>query len=491
MKCKPFVILLILMAYGFFLRIYNLGNQSLWIDECYSITAAAGMMENLVPHMPSGVLYLRGILHTSMVSLSMSLLGINEFSARLPSVIFGVLTMAIVYLFSKRMFNERVSLLTALVVTFSVVETAWSRQARMYQQLQFFYILSLYAFHRYLKNRRKKFGILTAISVLAAGLSHSLGFSLLIIIPLYVLLLNIKTLRNADLKNILTERRTILAISLLIAGLFLAKWFSGAFTYVLSTRMDYSQQYLRYLKTFFPVFLYLSVIGAVVAFRENWRDSLLPILALVIPLPFISFGIKLLGYRYIFFIIPLMFMFFSKSLDWVTRFLAGNRERIQNILFILLCVLILLVPGMNAIPTDTYYLEPNAPQPDFNSVYDYLNENRNPGDILISSYPEIALWFNQTPDYWLAFAISGFSPERWMDGTRIYYKRTMTPAIKNFDDLKNVIETSESGWIVIDSLAGSRIPKSYWRILKEKTEWVDKASKPGFAGAVNLYRWGE
>ena len=137
---------LLITLYGFILRIYNLGYQSFWYDEGYSVNAALCMLERGLPILPSGHFYSTGILNTSLIASSIGLFGVNEFSARLPSVLFGVLIIPLVFFFVKRIGGKRLALLTAFLVTFSMLEIAWSRQARMSQQLQFFYILSLYFF---------------------------------------------------------------------------------------------------------------------------------------------------------------------------------------------------------------------------------------------------------------------------------------------------------------------------------------------------------
>jgi len=483
-------IIFLLVIAGLFMRIYGLQYQSLWIDESYSVTAALGMIENGIPQMPSGELYTRSILNTGVIALSMLIFGINEFGARLPSVFFGILTIVIIYLLCRDLFGERVALITAFITTFSVVEIAWSRQARMYQQLQFFYLLSLLLFYKYINTKELKFGLLTISSIICTVLTHALGLSLLIILPAYYMLsniINVKNLSNLNLKQELLKKRTLIVFSIVLTGFALSEIFFNAFSQVVNVRMDYSKNYIWYLKTFFPIVFYLSIPGIIIAFKDKWKQTLLPLLAFFIPLYFISFHEKLLGYRYVFFILPFMFLFFSKAIDHISKIFTKNKALQYLIIVIIVCLL--FSTSLNIVPRKTYYLEPMAPQPNFDSVYLYLQEHRKQDDILISSYPEIALWFNQTPDYWIAFAIAGFSPSNWMDETKTLYKGTGTPAIKNIADLEEVYENSQRGWIILDSLSGSRIPKEYWDFIKNETKWEEGPSKPGPAGAVNLYSW--
>jgi len=465
------------------MRIYDLGHQSFWIDESYSATAAIGMIKHLIPYMPSGQTYSRAILNTGLIALSMKIFGTSEFSARLPSVFFGVLTIIVSYLFFRKIFGQKIGLATAFIVAFSVIEIAWSRQARMYQQLQFFYLLSLYIFYKYVNTSKLKFGILTVFSVICTVLSHTLGLSLLIVFPIYYFLSNFKNLANV--KQLL-NKKTLMIISIFLIALFLSQHFFNSITHVFKTRVNLLTRYFNYFKAFFPIMSYLSVIGVLVCVGQKRKKCLLPILALIIPLYFIFFHEKLLGYRYVFFVLPLMFAFFVNALDYVSKIISKDKV-FQTIILIVLLGLFSFTSALNFVPKQMYYLEPRAPQPDFKVVYEYLQQNSSQNDTLVVSYPEIALWFNQTPDYWLAFSISGFSASRWMDDGN--YKLTSTPAIKDFNELQQVYFNSSKGWLVLDSLSKHRISDEYLDFIQENMDLVEDVSRKGKAGEINLYYW--
>ena len=200
------IALLLLTIYGFVLRIYDLGYQSLWYDEGYSVNAALCMLERGLPILPSGYIYSKGILNTSLIASSIGLLGVSEFSARLPSILFGTLTIPLAFFFTKRIADKRIALITAFLVTFSMLEIAWSREARMYQQLQFFYILSLYSFNEFTQRRSNRHLVLTILSTLCTILSHPFGFSLILIYLIYPVLTNIKNIRKYFGKEFLLNK---------------------------------------------------------------------------------------------------------------------------------------------------------------------------------------------------------------------------------------------------------------------------------------------
>ena len=81
--------------------------------------------------------------------------GISEFSVRLHSVIFGVLSVLFIYLLSKNIFNRRVGLIASLILALSSYNIYYSQEARTYALFTFLSILSMYFFLNYLKNDNK------------------------------------------------------------------------------------------------------------------------------------------------------------------------------------------------------------------------------------------------------------------------------------------------------------------------------------------------
>ena len=87
----------------FYLRFNNLGDHSFSNDEAITTYAAIGVLEHGTPVLPSGEVYTRALLNTYLIALSFKTLGVSEFSARIVSVIFGTLTIPLVYLLGKEL----------------------------------------------------------------------------------------------------------------------------------------------------------------------------------------------------------------------------------------------------------------------------------------------------------------------------------------------------------------------------------------------------
>jgi 4-amino-4-deoxy-L-arabinose transferase-like glycosyltransferase len=138
----PAVILLLALA----LRIFHLRNESVSGDEAFSITLTRDplgvMMHRLVldlVHPPLHYLALRGWLAT---------FGFGLFQARVLSVILGALTVVLLYLLAKYLFDSRTALLAALLMAVSQLAIMFSQEARPYALMHLLALVSTYLFLR-------------------------------------------------------------------------------------------------------------------------------------------------------------------------------------------------------------------------------------------------------------------------------------------------------------------------------------------------------
>ncbi len=123
------MIFLILLL-GLVLRLVNL-NQSLWLDEAINVIAARnnslyGMLTQYATadfHPPGWfiILWFWG-----------KLFGYSEIVVRMPSVIFGVLTIWVVYLIGKKLKSSGLGLIAALLLSINPLHIYYSQEARMY-----------------------------------------------------------------------------------------------------------------------------------------------------------------------------------------------------------------------------------------------------------------------------------------------------------------------------------------------------------------------
>lgn len=131
-----------------YLRFAQLGMPSFWVDELNFVYAGKSIVAGEEPRFPSGNLNQRAMLYAESVGLSFRLFGVNEFGARFPSAVFGVLSVVAVFFIARDLFGRNVGLLSAFLLTFSHLCIGWSRLARMYTLFQLLYIIGAYAFFK-------------------------------------------------------------------------------------------------------------------------------------------------------------------------------------------------------------------------------------------------------------------------------------------------------------------------------------------------------
>lgn len=156
-QCTIALFSIILIA--FFLRIYAIGSESVWLDETISIYYAQndviGIFEYGDTHPRLYFLLLSGIVKT---------IGFNEIMMRLMSVVFGILAVYFIYLLGKKLFNEEIGLISALLLGLSSYNVFYSQEIRNYSLLVLLSTASMYYFVKYLdKEKGKKYMISTIL----------------------------------------------------------------------------------------------------------------------------------------------------------------------------------------------------------------------------------------------------------------------------------------------------------------------------------------
>jgi mannosyltransferase len=143
------VALLAIVLLGLFLRLYNLGAQSIWLDEAVSVAMAKLSLSQIVAtaaasdnHPP---------LYYFVLHYWINLFGTSEFSVRLVSVIFGTLAIPMIYAVGRLLFDKNAGLLGALILATSSFNVQYSQEARMYSLMVLLALLSMYFFVRFLR----------------------------------------------------------------------------------------------------------------------------------------------------------------------------------------------------------------------------------------------------------------------------------------------------------------------------------------------------
>ena len=169
---------LVLCIISLALRFYRLGDLNFWADEDITALAVSSALENGLPQLPSGDYYFRSPITIYISAFFASLVGLSEFSLRIPSMLFSLGIGLLLFALGRRFFSPYVGLMAMLIQTVSFWDLEFARHARMYEAFAFFYLFAIYAISRgVLENHRSWMRISVIVSV-ATVFVHLLGGTL-------------------------------------------------------------------------------------------------------------------------------------------------------------------------------------------------------------------------------------------------------------------------------------------------------------------------
>jgi hypothetical protein len=145
-----------LAAAGGLLRASGIPAQPLQHDEAMHYRAALGVLERGLPsirvnedlpvqYVPTSELMFYGMAAVALVSDD------PVYVVRVPAVVWGTLTVGLIYLVGRRLFATPVGLVAAAVYAFSPVCVEMAGFGRYYSQLQFFALLTVYLYWQTLR----------------------------------------------------------------------------------------------------------------------------------------------------------------------------------------------------------------------------------------------------------------------------------------------------------------------------------------------------
>ncbi|MDD3520866.1 MAG: glycosyltransferase family 39 protein [Actinomycetota bacterium] len=181
-----FFFLLLICVLGFVLRIRNLDYLSLWGDDGHTFIGTVSILKHGYPLLPSGHILWHGIFDYYLKALPALFFGAGEFSLRIVSVLCGTGTILATYFFGKELANKFVGFLSAFIIAFSTWYVQFSREARYYQDYQFFYILTFLFFYLGFVKDRKPYRVISVIFMVLTPLVHGVG---IVLILLFILLI--------------------------------------------------------------------------------------------------------------------------------------------------------------------------------------------------------------------------------------------------------------------------------------------------------------
>lgn len=345
-------ILLLLLVAGFVLRFFNLGFNSLWLDEAttltYAVKSYAQIWSSVVNEFHPPLFY--------WIEHFMLTFGDSEFVLRFMPALFGALAIPVFYLIGREVVNREVGIITALLVTVSPFQIYYSQDARSYTMILLFFSVSLLAYIYALKSRETKWWIIFGIASAIAFWAHYYAIIGTGVIILHAIATNYKEiLKNSSFrKGFLISIAAFVIISipllLLIYERYLALSASAPTYGVLGLSLIYSSiiSFSGFEWWTGVLFVILFIIGIFYLYKKDISYMALVLGLLLIPLVFsVIISAKItMNPRYLIYLLPAFYLGIASAY-------MPMRDLIKNdkFIYIFMAVLVLVnIPFMS-----TYY----------------------------------------------------------------------------------------------------------------------------------------
>ncbi|RKU28822.1 hypothetical protein C6497_08670 [Candidatus Poribacteria bacterium] len=196
------VILLIIVCFGAFLRFWNLGYWSFWIDEVLTVLDSKDISLSNSPINP--IPYL--VTKLSVVfcdKLSFLFDGSEEWKYRFLFCIAGIISIPIIFYLAQSLYNKEVGILAAIFTSLSNWHIFWSQNTRSYILTFLFGALTAWFFYRSLEKDSLLLTISAFLSCLCLILSHLLAAVIISALAAYSISLLLENKSRRRIINLL------------------------------------------------------------------------------------------------------------------------------------------------------------------------------------------------------------------------------------------------------------------------------------------------
>lgn len=473
-----------LTVVGFLLRVTDLGYEPLGGDETTAALFTQGVLERGYPSIVSeghAKIALTSELTLWLKAPGMWLLGANAYAYRLTDVIFGTLTILLLYAVGKMCHSRRAGLFAAAIYTFLPSTIGMTSYSRYPSQQQFFTLMTaalfILAFRDDRFSPRKLY--LACVGCLAIYLSWEGGIFFLPSVAVGLLLMtrpNFSWLKNRHLWAGVIVTVTLIFIQLAYRIIEQADRFAYG-----SGARDAGIKFM-WLYPFYDPYFYIAeffllanhlpltvifILGAPLWFRRSPQCRVLGFLAATVisHLALITNLLELSNWRYVYLVFGLMIVSSSITLvmflDYLTGLARSARVGAGAALALRHAAAVVLVGSALIFSTEFVVKLYNLPwaysgiktrlwalsYPSMAGVVDYLRAYRLPGDPVIAINPHVLLFLEEPADYFVQSELR-LSLNLGSDPRSPIHRLSGVPTILSAAELREVLSGYPRVWLV-------------------------------------------
>ncbi|MBN1431201.1 MAG: glycosyltransferase family 39 protein [Methanomicrobiaceae archaeon] len=372
-------ILIALTVIGFILRFYNIGFNSLWLDEASTHVFAQMSLSGIWDATASGEFNPPLFYYMEHFMLGA---GDNEFILRFIPALLGALTVPVFYFLGREVSGKAGGAVTAALIAFSSFHIFYSQEARAYTPMLFFFSIALLSYLYAMRNGGTKWWALFGVFSAFAFWTHFYVFVAIGIIILHALIVKREEImKNAaeSLKPLIIALGLFIIMSLplivVTVGLFFKRTASGP-TWGLSGINVMTQTVMMISGDMLTtaILLILALFGLYAVWRSDRNMFLLLILSLVLPfIVSMILSTKIpMSPRYMIYLLPFYFMTVSGCLLLVPKSIDMKKAA---------AVLIAVIFIINLPALAGYYT--SYTKNDWRGFATGIEEATNEGDVIV------------------------------------------------------------------------------------------------------------
>ncbi len=383
-KYRIYIIIAIFLL-GIFMRIYEIGEESFWLDEIITINFI--QHDNILDVMKSVV---NINTYSPLIFIFMffwtKLFGINEVTVRLVPAIFGILSVPLVYLVAKKLTDkELIPLSTTLIFAINRVHIYHSQDTKGYSLMMLLTLASTYYFIEIIRSNKidyKAYTLLTFFNILGMYTKYLFFFVVFSQAAIF-LIYNIKKMKKLSAYLMFSM---ILILAFIPWGFVILnqdfsdqmdpgdqpKW--GLDTNIAAYMIGVFQSYMGIPPKFPWLFFSLFMFGLFAAFKDKKNRPLSANIAFMIFVPiFMVLGVAIITK------VPFMSRHFSYALPLYLIMLVYGVFQLKDKR--LIALMFLFIVGFQVAADISYYT--GYLSADMRTVVERIKENGEEGDLIM------------------------------------------------------------------------------------------------------------
>lgn len=370
------ILLVSIVGIGAFLRFWNLGHWSFWIDEVLSVLDAQELSLTNTPINP--IPYLATKLSVFLSEKLPFFIGGDEWNNRLIFCIAGILSILVIFKLAQTLYDRKVGLLAATFVALSNWHLFWSQNSRSYILTFLFAALVAWFFYQSLENDSTLLTLCALFFSICLILSHLLSATIIPALGVYAIF---RLLEHNHRKRILNQVIFFLPFALPLLLLLVPQIRNHLFSGWGHNEWGRS-----------PIYIILTIVQgvsipiAVTAFiagvaNRNVRSTRfllcfagIPLILLIIASQFQNVA----GY-YLFWTTSAFFILSAVACVYIWDALEVHRHTVYKILLPMLLIVGLLSQDY------LYFRYENGGRPKWKTAFNYINSQMEPTDKVVLS----------------------------------------------------------------------------------------------------------